>query len=94
MACTWGSKVNGILTVFAIGVAVLIDLWDLLDHKKGNTMARLISISIDCGLKSFTLGPFLETLYREGNWVDYRAFRHLPVFLLHPLRYSHTIWAR
>ncbi|KAK0238936.1 glycosyltransferase family 39 protein [Armillaria nabsnona] len=38
MACTWGSKVNGILTVFAIGVAVLIDLWDLLDHKKGNTM--------------------------------------------------------
>ncbi|KAK0188988.1 glycosyltransferase family 39 protein [Armillaria mellea] len=38
MACTWGSKVNGILTVFAIGVAVLIDLWDLLDYKKGNTM--------------------------------------------------------
>ncbi|KDR80748.1 hypothetical protein GALMADRAFT_222348 [Galerina marginata CBS 339.88] len=39
MACTWGSKVNGILTVFAIGFAVLIDLWDLLDHKKeGNTM--------------------------------------------------------
>ncbi|KAJ7115997.1 glycosyltransferase family 39 protein [Mycena epipterygia] len=39
MACTWGSKVNGILTVFAIGIAVLIDLWDILDHKKeGNTM--------------------------------------------------------
>ncbi|KAJ7658107.1 glycosyltransferase family 39 protein [Mycena rosella] len=39
MACTWGSKVNGILAVFAIGIAVLIDLWDILDHKKeGNTM--------------------------------------------------------
>lgn len=43
MACTWGSKVNGILTVFAIGIAVLIDLWDLLDHKKeGNTMVSII----------------------------------------------------
>ncbi|EGN96803.1 glycosyltransferase family 39 protein, partial [Serpula lacrymans var. lacrymans S7.3] len=38
MACTWGSKVNGILTVVTIGVAVLIDLWDILDHKKGHTM--------------------------------------------------------
>ncbi|KAJ7442300.1 glycosyltransferase family 39 protein [Mycena latifolia] len=39
MACTWGSKVNGILCVFTIGIAVLIDLWDILDHKKeGNTM--------------------------------------------------------
>ncbi|KAI0322772.1 glycosyltransferase family 39 protein [Amylostereum chailletii] len=34
MACTWGSKVNGILTVFAIGAAVLVDLWDILDHRK------------------------------------------------------------
>ncbi|PPQ91880.1 hypothetical protein CVT25_000755 [Psilocybe cyanescens] len=39
MACTWGSKVNGILTVFAIGLAVLVDLWDILDYKKeGHTM--------------------------------------------------------
>jgi dolichyl-phosphate-mannose-protein mannosyltransferase len=38
MACTWGSKVNGILTVFTIGVAVVIDLWDLLDIKKNPTM--------------------------------------------------------
>ncbi|KAH7926032.1 glycosyltransferase family 39 protein [Leucogyrophana mollusca] len=38
MACTWGSKVNGILTVLSIGLAVLIDLWDILDHKKGHTM--------------------------------------------------------
>jgi len=39
MACAWGSKVNGILTVIAIGIAVLIDLWDVLDHKKeGHTL--------------------------------------------------------
>ncbi|RDB20864.1 Dolichyl-phosphate-mannose--protein mannosyltransferase 4 [Hypsizygus marmoreus] len=38
MACTWGSKVNGILTVFTIGIAVLIDLWDILDVKKNPSM--------------------------------------------------------
>ncbi|KAL0953784.1 hypothetical protein HGRIS_004968 [Hohenbuehelia grisea] len=38
MACAWGSKVNGILTVVAIGCAVLIDLWDILDHRKGYSM--------------------------------------------------------
>ncbi|PFH50266.1 glycosyltransferase family 39 protein [Amanita thiersii Skay4041] len=38
MACTWASKVNGILTVFTIGIAVLIDLWDILDIKKGHSM--------------------------------------------------------
>ncbi|CCM01812.1 uncharacterized protein FIBRA_03880 [Fibroporia radiculosa] len=38
MACTWASKVNGILTVVAIGIPVLVDLWDILDHKKGHSM--------------------------------------------------------
>lgn len=47
MACTWGSKVNGILTVVAIGLAVLIDLWGILDHKKeGHTMVRMCSSRI------------------------------------------------
>ncbi|TFK29641.1 O-mannosyltransferase [Coprinopsis marcescibilis] len=39
MACTWASKVNGILIVATIGVAVLIDLWGILDaRKEGHTM--------------------------------------------------------
>ncbi|KAH9840262.1 glycosyltransferase family 39 protein [Rhodofomes roseus] len=38
MACAWASKVNGILTVVAIGIPVLIDLWDILDIKKGHSM--------------------------------------------------------
>jgi dolichyl-phosphate-mannose-protein mannosyltransferase len=42
MACAWGSKVNGILTVFAIGIAVLVDLWDLLDIRKSPSMVRVI----------------------------------------------------
>lgn len=38
MACTWSSKVNGILTVVAIGVAVVVDLWDLLDWRKSDNV--------------------------------------------------------
>lgn len=38
MACTWGSKVNGVLTVATVGVAVLIDLWGILDYKKSPSM--------------------------------------------------------
>ena len=38
MAFTWASKVNGILTVVAVGIAVIIDLWDILDIKKGHSM--------------------------------------------------------
>jgi len=44
MACTWGSKVNGILTVVTIGIAVLVDLWDILDHKKGFSMVGSVSL--------------------------------------------------
>ena len=42
MACAWGSKVNGVLTVVAIGIAVLVDLWDLLDIRKSPSMVRLL----------------------------------------------------
>ncbi|KAG6909028.1 hypothetical protein DXG01_002302 [Tephrocybe rancida] len=38
MACAWGSKVNGILAVVTIGLAVLIDLWDILDVKKNENI--------------------------------------------------------
>jgi dolichyl-phosphate-mannose-protein mannosyltransferase len=44
MACTWASKVNGVLTVFAIGIAVVIDLWDLADHNKSDNVRYYISL--------------------------------------------------
>lgn len=45
MACAWGSKVNGILTVVAIGIAVLVDLWDLLDIRKNPSMVSFVSLT-------------------------------------------------
>lgn len=55
MACTWGSKVNGILTVATVGLAVLIDLWDILDYKKeGHTMVSLPSFL--CATVAYVFG--------------------------------------
>jgi dolichyl-phosphate-mannose-protein mannosyltransferase len=42
MACAWGSKVNGVLSVIAIGIAVLVDLWDLLDIRKNPSMVGVV----------------------------------------------------
>ncbi|GBE86447.1 O-mannosyltransferase [Sparassis latifolia] len=52
MACTWASKVNGVLTVVAIGIAVLVDLWDLLDQRNSmdyfwkHFMARAVGLIV------------------------------------------------
>ena len=47
LACTLGCKINGILIFFAIGAAVLVDLWDILDIKKGHSMVRGPSVALD-----------------------------------------------
>ncbi|KAJ8519830.1 hypothetical protein ONZ45_g3254 [Pleurotus djamor] len=65
MACTWASKVNGILTVAAIGCAVLIDLWDILDHRKGHTMEHFAKhfFARAAGLIVVPLIVYLTTFY-------------------------------
>ena len=50
MALTWASKVNSILTVVAVGIAVIIDLWDILDIKKGHSMVSSIVQHLVCTL--------------------------------------------
>jgi dolichyl-phosphate-mannose-protein mannosyltransferase len=91
MACTWGSKVNGILTVFTIGIAVLIELWDILDIKKGHTMVRLQLHSRLDSKPSF-IGPFQPTLFGKGRWLNHRAIYTVPVILLGPLYRPHSFW--
>jgi dolichyl-phosphate-mannose-protein mannosyltransferase len=38
LACTLGCKMVGLFTFMSIGAAVLWDLWEILDVKKGHTM--------------------------------------------------------
>ena len=44
LACVLGSKINGVIIFFFIGIAVLVDLWDLLDIKRGHSMVRNIGL--------------------------------------------------
>jgi dolichyl-phosphate-mannose-protein mannosyltransferase len=60
MACAWGSKVNGVLTVVTIGIAVLVDLWDLLDIRKNLSMVSAFSLARDLNLM-----PFQELFWRH-----------------------------
>lgn len=46
LACTLGCKMVGLLTFLTIGTAVLVDLWDILDVKKGHTMVCLDSLFV------------------------------------------------
>jgi len=65
MACTWGSKVNGILTVVTIGIAVLVDLWDILDHKKGFSMVGFVSlVSGLCGSR------YARNIFGNTSWQE------------------------
>lgn len=38
LASTLGSKMVGLFTFLTIGTAVLVDLWDILDYRKGYSL--------------------------------------------------------
>jgi hypothetical protein len=94
MACTWGSKVNGILTVLTIGVAVLVDLWDILDIKKGHTMVIIHLSSLFFASTYDLSGPLLEAFHGESCGFDPRPHRNLPIIFLRALFCSHLLWTR
>jgi dolichyl-phosphate-mannose--protein O-mannosyl transferase len=92
MACTWGSKVNGILTVFTIGIAVIIDLWDVLDIKKGHSMVRFYPFLHPQGLTTIP-GLLYKALGCKSIWIDSRAFHRLSFLFLRPLLDPHNVWS-
>ena len=44
LACTLGCKMVGLFTFATIGICVLVDLWDILDIRKGHTMVRTLAV--------------------------------------------------
>lgn len=82
MACTWASKVNGILTVVAIGIAVLIDLWDILDIRKGHTMVNNMCLCL-CSIELIICaGLFYKTFHGESHGLDRPTDNPIPFLLL------------
>jgi dolichyl-phosphate-mannose-protein mannosyltransferase len=47
LACTLGCKMVGLFTFFTIGAAVVVDLWNLLDYKKGLSMVSAVPANFD-----------------------------------------------
>ena len=94
MACTWGSKVNGILTVFTIGIAVIIDLWDVLDIKKGHSMVCFYQLFFlyTQGLTTIP-GLLYKALGCKSNWIHSRAIHRLSFLFLRPLLDPHNVWS-
>ena len=93
MACTWGSKVNGILTVFAVGAAVVFDLWNVLDHtQEGHTMVGF-HLKKDKAVVDCCPALLLEALPRTRSGPDPPSLHCLPLILLgsfhrlEPVRY-------
>lgn len=90
MACAWGSKVNGVLTVVAIGAAVLVDLWDLLDHRRNPSMVSVCHPPRV--LQShFSPGTLLAPLRCPCSWVDRDTHHCLPFVFLGSFRHSYPI---
>ncbi|KAL1666695.1 glycosyltransferase family 39 protein [Schizophyllum commune] len=74
MACAWGSKVNGILCVVSVGIAVLIDLWDILDvRKEGHTMEYFWRHFAARAL-GFIIVPFI--IYLSFFWVHFKVLKN------------------
>jgi dolichyl-phosphate-mannose-protein mannosyltransferase len=73
MACTWASKVNGVLTVATIGIAVLIDLWELLDINKGHSMEHF-GKHFTARAVSLILVPLV--VYLSFFWMHFTILSH------------------
>jgi dolichyl-phosphate-mannose--protein O-mannosyl transferase len=88
MACAWGSKVNGVLTIVAIGAAVLVDLWDLLDIRRNPSMVGVCSL-VRMSHSQILLGTLLAPLCCTCIWVDRGTHHCLPCIFLGPFRRSY-----
>lgn len=86
LACSLGCKMVGLFTFFTIGTAVLVDLWDILDVKKGHTMvcACIGVVSVGMAL-TFPTGTLHASFCSSRNWFDRCPCYHVFVVLLHPL---------
>lgn len=84
----------GLFVVATIGVCVLVDLWDLMDIKRGLTM---VSWLLNYGYSRILI-TLIETLYetlqRTRTMSDRIAHRRVPLLVLRPLCNSESIRTR
>ena len=75
----------GLFTFLTIGSAVLVDLWDILDYKKGYAMVVVFRICHNLTY-AFALGSCVEAFLRESTFTHRPAFLRLSLLLLDSLQ--------
>ena len=80
----------GLFTFMSIGAAVLYDLWEILDVKKGHTM---VSSSISGSPKADQAGLLQSAFRLSSHWTYRCSILPLPSLLLDTLQGPHLLWA-
>lgn len=85
LAAVTGVKMVGLFTVATVGIATLVDLWELLDIKKGHSMVCRLPL---------TVAIFWKALWSPSPLPDSPSFYPLPDPILHPLSTLANVWSR
>ena len=89
LALTISCKMVGLFAFLAVGTAVVIDLWNLLDIRRGLTIVRRRFETV-----LIVAGTRREALCRARVWPHPRAGRRLHVLVLGPLHDPHALGPR
>ncbi|KAF9512686.1 glycosyltransferase family 39 protein [Hydnum rufescens UP504] len=73
LACTLGCKMVGLFTFLTIGTAVLVDLWNILDYKKGLSMEQVWRHFFARALGLILL-PFI--VYLSFFWIHFKILKY------------------
>ncbi|KAG8724083.1 hypothetical protein FRC09_000425 [Ceratobasidium sp. 395] len=73
LACTLGCKMVGLFTFLTVGTAVCIDLWNLLDIRRGHTME---SFGRQFAARAFGLIIVPAVVYLSFFWVHFAILTH------------------
>lgn len=73
LACSLGCKMVGLFTFITIGICVLVDLWDILDIRKGYSMQYFWN---HFAARAVALILFPFTIYLSFFWIHFAILTH------------------
>jgi hypothetical protein len=87
LACTLGCKMVGLLTFLSVGSCVLVDLWNLLDIKRGYTLVSSERVpSKERTVLTFTSGTRCQALLCPCPRINRYPRNCLSLILLRPFQ--------
>lgn len=93
LALTLGCKMVGLFTFLTIGLAVAIDIWKILDYRRGYTMVNLL-LSRYNTFNLFFIELHFKTNYSTYYLFNYCTFHYLPCYFLGSFQNSQIFRSR